>query len=51
MAYLTQSSILACPVCSQNFDTGDHAPFVLACGHNVCAKFIEEAFSEVQNNE
>ena len=35
-----------CQVCQTPFNSTDHEPFVLVCGHNVCPVYIEANFKK-----
>ena len=38
---LKSTGEFTCAMCLTQFDTGEHCPYVLMCGHNVCYKSIK----------
>ena len=34
--------IPTCPECSQKYNTTDHVPHVVTCGHSICSKCLSE---------
>jgi len=38
-----------CSYCLIPFDLKDHRPYILSCGHTICKKYIDEAFSVINN--
>ncbi len=38
--------VIRCVVCFEDFNTTDHIPYVLTCGHTVCKSYIENCYSQ-----
>jgi len=35
-----------CYFCQTAFNSIDHQPFILPCGHSICKKYIDKAYSK-----
>ena len=44
------SALFLCPICLSDFNSDDHLPKILSCGHNLCAGSIPSLFDQSDNS-